>query len=122
MDTQNLREAIEIIKSTHTGYAENEYLKNSAFGKAIGIVLDTCQKVLDLQGVMPKKKEGFENKITSVKCRLPEDCLFPNCDCSEPETIIGTIMPTYDKGFNEAIDLCTLAMTGKENLSIDKLQ
>ena len=108
-----IREAIEILEfdlevaikweKTVLGLGSEALIRTTKKRKeAYQTILSFLPKIQDAE--MPKKKEGIKIKTTSVKCRLPENCSFPNCDCDEPETIIGTIMPAYNRGYNQCHD------------------
>ena len=99
MDTQKLREAIEAllkIEGQLWRLAGTLPIGIDKYRDALILAIDTCQKVLDLQGVMPKKKE-----ITQA------DWDMKNCPVSVGDMFYAE---------NKIIDLCILAVAGKDNL------
>ena len=94
-----LKEAMHIVKSW--ACTDGEDFLSEQINEALKVMDDTCQKVLDLQGVMPKKhtKEELQNILIKL---------------GATELHLAEIK-------NDTIDLCTLATAGKDNLiQIDK--
>ena len=114
-ELKNIKEAIE-----RTGLL----FPKGIYGRdALNVLISLAQLVCDVSDKMLPKKEGIEFKGATVKCRLPEDCRFPNCDCGEPEITKGIFFNSYSKGYNlarsEDILWLTKKMMGLEDIVSD---
>ncbi len=117
MTNTEIKEAVEILKTIqddftieidkHSGTSKNVYNTPAVFSfeknykKSFDLLLLLATQVLEAK--VPIPKVGVKNKGATVKCKSPEDCSFPNCDCNELEITNGVYMPLYSQGYNQAL-------------------
>ena len=96
MDTEKLREAIEIFSKANIEFCVSDYTLKQ-YIEARQTLIDFAQRGIEVAGVMPKKKEVMIMPVHSFDGKV---------DMRE--------INNEARAFNEAIDLCTLAMAGKD--------
>ena len=116
--------SIRLFRSIATAYANGElvpkYIIRCTECKMpipegydnVRCVLPSCEGVYSAVELVAKpsveeiaklRKEGIEIKGATVKCKIPDDCKFPMCDCGELEETKHNYLSVYNRGYNEGI-------------------